>query len=472
MNKKFQIALHIFVDFITAFLAWGYFYIFRKVYVEIQSVYPSDLFGNPNFIIGLVFVPLFWVAMYALWGNYSNIFRRSRLKEFLQFLLIAAIGVVILFFIVLIDDKIFSYKTYYKSILALYCIHFIFSYPARLALSTNIVKKIHNRVIGFNTLMIGSNQNALNLYSEIENQPVSYGNIFVGFLHIENKNGKGHLLKESLPHLGELSDLKNIINTYKIEEVIIAIESWEHAYLKRILDELQEHELIVKIIPDMYDILAGSVKMNAIFGAPLIEIPNHVLPPWQQVSKRALDIIISLIAIIVLLPIYIITAIIVKSTSKGPVLYSHERIGLHGKPFTMFKFRSMYSDAEKNGPALSSKDDPRITPFGKIMRKTRLDETPQFFNVIKGDMSLVGPRPERQFFINKIIESAPHYKQLHKIKPGITSWGQVKYGYAENVEQMIERLRYDLLYLENMSLLVDIKILIYTVLIVIQGRGK
>ena len=159
-------------------------------------------------------------------------------------------------------------------------------------------------------------------------------------------------------------------------------------------------------------------------------------------------------------------------SSKGPIFYSHERIGLHGKPFQIHKFRSMYVDAEKNGPALSSKEDPRITPFGKHMRKTRMDELPQFWNVLIGEMSLVGPRPERQHFIDKIVVKAPHYRHLHKVKPGITSWGQVKYGYAENVDEMIERLKYDLLYIENMSMYVDFKILIYTVLIVVQGRGK
>jgi lipopolysaccharide/colanic/teichoic acid biosynthesis glycosyltransferase len=132
----------------------------------------------------------------------------------------------------------------------------------------------------------------------------------------------------------------------------------------------------------------------------------------------------------------------------------------------------MYTNAEKMGPALSSQDDPRITRFGKFLRKVRLDELPQFYNVLIGEMSVVGPRPERLYFINQITQKAPHYRHLHKVRPGITSWGQVKYGYAENVDQMIDRLKYDLLYIENMSLYVDLKILIYTVLIVLQGRGK
>jgi lipopolysaccharide/colanic/teichoic acid biosynthesis glycosyltransferase len=158
-------------------------------------------------------------------------------------------------------------------------------------------------------------------------------------------------------------------------------------------------------------------------------------------------------------------------SSRGPLFYKQERIGKNGKPFTIYKFRSMYVDAEQNGPELSSEKDPRITPFGRFMRKSRLDEIPNFINVLKGDMSLVGPRPERQHFIDQIIEKAPQYIQLLKVRPGITSWGQVKYGYAKNIDEMVRRMKYDLIYLDNMSLYVDFKIMIYTFLTILKRKG-
>ena len=228
----------------------------------------------------------------------------------------------------------------------------------------------------------------------------------------------------------------------------------------------------IKIIPDVYDILSGSVKMTSIFGAPLIAINQEIMPAWQFSIKRVIDIMASALALIVLLPFLLVIAVLVKLSSPGPIFFTQERIGKYGEPFKIIKFRTMVNDAERNGPQLSSASDSRITPIGRFLRKTRIDEFPQFINVLKGEMALVGPRPERQFYIDQITQEAPHYKHLQKVRPGITSWGQVKYGYAENVAEMVQRLKYDLLYIENMSLAVDIKILLYTILIVLRGEGK
>jgi exopolysaccharide biosynthesis polyprenyl glycosylphosphotransferase len=222
----------------------------------------------------------------------------------------------------------------------------------------------------------------------------------------------------------------------------------------------------------VYQILLGSVKVNHLFGTPLIEIKHDLLPVWQEVLKRGIDVAGSALFLLLAWPVYAFTAIMVRLSSSGPIFFAQERIGKHGKPFSIYKFRSMYTDAERLGPALSSKNDPRITPWGRFMRKVRLDELPQFWNVIKGDMSLVGPRPERQFFIDQITQVAPHYRHLHRVRPGITSLGQVKYGYAETVEQMVQRLKYDILYIENMSLAMDFRVMLYTIKIIVEGRGK
>lgn len=472
MNKQRQAIKYLLCDFFAAMLAWILFYCYRKTFIEWDPNWQNELFDNRKFYLGSLLIPFCWVLVYYLQGTYHDPYRRSRLTEFLQTLYTTLLGVLILFFALLLDDAVKSYRTYYTSFGVLFGLQFFLTAIPRFIISSTTNHRIQRREIGFKTLLIGSNENAWNIYNEITKLKYGNGNIFTGFIHIDERNGFSDKLIDKVPHLGELTDLVETIKKHRIEEIIIALESSEHNYIQHILNDTIDTDVKIKLIPGVYDILAGSVKFTSVIQAPLIELNREVAPRWQVNAKRIFDVLFSLFVLVCFSWLYLFLALMVKAGSKGPVIFRQQRLGLHGKPFHIFKFRSMYMDAEKHGPALSSENDPRITPFGLFLRKTRLDEFPQFFNVLIGQMSIVGPRPERKFFAEQIIAKAPHYRHLHRVRPGITSWGQVKFGYAENVDEMIQRLKYDLLYAENMSLLVDVKIIIYTILIVFQGRGK
>ncbi len=471
MNYRKQVAKYLLTDFLSAGASWTLFFVFRKVYIESNKFgYPVPVEFNGSYLLGLILLPILWLILYYVFGYYKDVYRKSRLSELGQTIGTTFIGVLLIFFALILDDTIKVYTNYYLSFLVLFGLHFLLTYIPRLIFTTTSTHKIHKRIIGFPTLMMGSNKNALDLYEEMESQPKSTGNKFIGFINV--RKYKEYLMTKHLPHLGDLNDIQRIIREHKVTEIIIAIESQEHEFLKRIINKLESGKVVVKVIPDTYDILTGMVKMTTIIETPLIQISHDLMPTWEENLKRIFDIILAIIAIIILSPILLFLAIGVKLSSPGPILYSHERIGRYGKPFTIYKFRSMVQDAEANGPALSSESDSRVTKFGLFMRKMRFDEIPQFYNVIIGDMSVVGPRPERQFFIDQIVKKASHFHHLQKVRPGITSWGQVKFGYASNVDEMIQRLKYDILYIENMSLLVDLKIMIYTIKTVLEGSGK
>lgn len=409
-------------------------------------------------------VPIFWLFMYWLSGYYGEVCFKSRLSEFWTTLTSTLFGTLILFFTIVIDDPVSDYTIFYTSYLLLFGMQFTFTYFTRLCITTITQKNMQKRRIGFNTLIIGVGEKAVKLQSDLDSMPKSLGFNIVGFA---SSNSDSKVCVDSKSVLGNINDVENLLLNYKITVVIIAIDRVSESEIYDLMHILCGKSVKIKLIPSRYELLTGSVKLTNIYGIPMVDLTEVVMPEWQKNVKRLTDIVISAIVLIVFSPVY---AIIALKIFKKPI-FKQERIGLHGKPFMMYKFRTMVIDAENGEALLSSKDDPRIIKIGHFLRKYRLDELPQFFNVLKGDMSLVGPRPEREYFINQIVKDAPYYYMLSNVRPGLTSWGMVKFGYAQTVEQMIERANYDVLYLENMSIIVDCKIAIYTIKTIITGKG-
>lgn len=472
-NRNLQIARYVIWDWLAAALTWFGFYYFRKKYIEsAKHGYEIPIEWDEKLWISIILIPLIWVLFYAITGYYAKIYRRSRVNEIWQTFNTSLIGSLVLFFTLVLNDSISDYKDYYREFFVLFGLSFFLTMLGRFILSSLTNRAIQNAKLGFNTLILGTGPRAQKLYNELSSSSFSQGFLVKGFVAVDGSNVNHQITENKVPMLGTLDQIESFISSKNIEEIIIATEDTEHTKLFQVINRLSALEVYIKILPDLYHILTGMVRMNNILGTVLIEVDFDITSVWQKNIKRIFDIVFSLFALVLFSPFYILIAIIIKLTSKGPVFYKQERIGYKGKPFYIYKFRSMRQDAENAGPQLSKDDDPRITAIGRILRKTRLDEIPQFINVLIGNMSVVGPRPERQFFIDQIIARAPYYKRLHRVKPGVTSWGQVKYGYAENVDEMIERLRYDILYIENLSLGLDVKIILYTLLIMVQGRGK
>ncbi len=506
---------YILADFAGSAIAWGLFYLFRKYFIEtpLYGEYFHMELGN-KFYSGIILIPLFFLFVFAMAGFYSDPLRRSRLLEFGKSLAVTLAAVVILFFALILDDVIGHYSTYYRSFIVLFLLEFLLTWIPRFIITSRVSGKIHRREAGFRTVIAGSNVKAERLISEIRNEKIPAGNLITGYITVDGPPGgrlsggpqaegkmegdrlsgksqlqgrlaevsgaveprgvkipAGDMLAGEVPWLGTADDIVSIIEANDIDEVILALEDSDYHAVENMVNALCYRNVLVKAVPSMRHLIAGHVEAGPIYATPLLRVSYREMPHWQQMIKQALDYTLSAASLVLLSPLMAALALLIRLSGEGPVIFRQERIGRHGKPFMIYKFRSMGDDAEAGGPQLAVEGDARITPLGRFMRKHRLDEMPNFINVLRGEMSLVGPRPERRHYIDKIKERAPYYNRVLAVRPGITCWGQVKLGYASDLDKMLERLDYDLLYLENVSLYLDLQIIFHTVGTIIRGRG-
>ncbi|WFE84032.1 sugar transferase [Parabacteroides chongii] len=465
MKRNRQAVKYIVSDFVSAAVVW---FLFNWLRFEEMAMYEvATSFTNYLTYIqvlkGQLFVPFFWLILYYFSGYYNKPLGKSRLTELFSTFVTVLIGVVFIFFVVVLNDLPRSFHIYYELFFALLGLQFFMTYIPRLIITQSGLRKIKSREWAMNVLIIGAGARAARIAGDL----YRLGFHISGFIP-EDEVTPLSVKKEEV--VGTLSDLASVIADKNIDELVLAAETDDNKKQLTILYSLYYYGLPIKVLADKLSMLS-QVKIKTIRGIPLVNVTENNLSAVEKNIKYVMDKVLSALVLVLLSPMYLYIAWRVKKDSPGPVFFRQERIGYMGKPFYIYKFRTMYTDAEDKGPLLASEKDKRITPFGHVLRKYRLDEFPQFWNVLKGDMSIVGPRPERRFFIDQIVKKAPYYYLLHNVRPGITSLGMVKYGYANDVDKMIERLKYDVLYYENMSLVLDITILIFTVRTVFTGKG-
>jgi exopolysaccharide biosynthesis polyprenyl glycosylphosphotransferase len=466
MDKRKLLFKFITFDVLASLIVWLLFMLFRKIFVDARLLRDVIIFiPNYDVLSGFLFFPLSCLFIHSLSGYYRRPENQSVTTTLLTTFIASVIISISIFFVLMLDDIVISYQYYYYSFLVLLGLLFSFTVFGRLVIYYQIKNAFKTKKWTINTLIVGTGKNAVKMADELEKNADEY--TLKGFVSVENQPNE--ISKDAI--VGYFNNIGEVLQKFTIKDVIISLDNTNEYQLFKLINALYKHDVDIRFTPRLYEILTGGAKIKMMGVNPLVNITNLNMADWQFSVKRYFDILISFIALILLSPLLLYFIFKVKHDSPGPAFYLQERIGYLGKPFKIIKFRTMYVGSENGIPQLSSANDGRITPIGRMLRKYRIDELPQLLNILKGDMSIVGPRPERKFYIDQIIEEAPYYCLLYKIRPGLTSWGPIKIGYSDTVEKMIERLNYDLIYLDNMSLLNDMKILFQTIEIVFKGKG-
>ncbi len=470
LNENIQRTKYVLGDLVTSSLAWFCYNCIRYTLDPTHSGFSSmgAFLSSHVVLMGQFLFPLLMMVVYYLSGYYNEVFRKSRLQEVFTTFWSTGIVTLLIFFLALINDTAPRRRVNYEMIAMLWGTLFAAVYIVRCLFTSHTSHMIKSRQWSFNTLIIGRGSAGVAFGKKLDAMPQSLGYNILGYVSIPGENDVKDV---SLPCY-DLSHIRQACSEHHIEELIVVPTRQNPDAVLDTVNQLFVLNLPIKVTPDRFNVMLSQVRISDMVGDPLVDISGSSMSESGKNIKRVLDIILSVLVLILVSPLLLAVAVAIKLDSHGPVFYTQERVGYHNVPFNIIKFRSMVQDAEQaNRPQLTSDEDPRVTRVGRFLRKYRIDELPQFWNVIKGDMSIVGPRPERQFYIDQIVKRVPSYALLHQVRPGITSMGMVKYGYAQNVDQMVERLSYDLLYLENMSLINDFKIMVYTIKTIVTGKG-
>ena len=464
MNRRSELIFLVLVDALALACANMLWY---------QARFDWGWFSDPVFtpdqaVTGVLVLLLsgFWLLVFLFFGLYRERYAASRFDELVTVGKVVTIGVLVLFFLFFVDN-LDAYSA--KSLLLVYWVAVALMVSTGRILVRSVQKILILKGRGLHkALVVGFTDVVDSLHDEVARYPEA-GLDIVGAIRLSRDSG------EVIAHNGryEIKDLPRLIDELEVQDVLIALGPNDGDQLMEVLRQCDGKAVTLKLVPDFYTIIGGMARTEHMYGLPLIEVLPEPMQAWEQSVKRLFDGVLSLVVLLIGLPIWMLVGILIRVSSAGPAIYRQRRIGQHGRPFTMLKFRTMHENAEAGtGPVWAQEDDPRYTSIGRWLRKTRLDEIPQLWNVLKGDMSLVGPRPERPFFVDQFSQEIPLYSRRHRVKPGITGWAQVKWKYDASLEDVQQKVKYDLFYIENMSLRRDLQILFRTVVTALKGSGR